>query len=387
MSEIETIIRQAREALSENDAKKALRTLKPLKKSLNSTNASNVMLHQLFADAYLENGQLDKAYPLLVKACKLDMEGTQGGSEKFFTLGQVTGGQDGLNMLMQGVQNVSQQAGDNLNQEQMDQIVSGLLSMIEIWMTDLCMEANAEAQCEELIAKSLEICNSESPEVWSTLGSIRISQQNYKEASEAFVQSWKFFEIKKHEIEESLHTNMLSSHEEYVQLLQPFLALAKMCIEMGLYEVSLKIVNAIKDIDEDNLEAHYLEGFTYYLIGKLEMFKLTNPEANVNVDNIYEFNEHFQELPLDLNNEAISEIIHEARLALSLASKIGENCDPADEVVSELVSGTREVLTELGGPLDTKELIKIKKGEDADEEGSDELELDLEIMTNEEKRD
>lgn len=83
MSELEATIRQAKEALAENNAKKALKILKPFKSSLKKENASNVILNEVFADAYLDNGQVEKAYPILARACELDPEGQVGGPDKF----------------------------------------------------------------------------------------------------------------------------------------------------------------------------------------------------------------------------------------------------------------------------------------------------------------
>lgn len=377
MSDLNGAVTEARRLLEIHDSKAALKTLKPFKKSLKEENSSNVILHQLFAEAYLEGGQLDKAYPLLLHACETDLNGEQGGSEKFFMLGQATGGEDGLKMIFQGLENLSKKAGDTITQDQVDKIVDGLLTAIEIWMTDLCMEPNAENECEELIGKAMEISEGKSPEVWSTMGSIRISQQRYSEASEAFVNSWKFFELKKQEVESEFGNNEVSSQEQYAQLVQPLLSLTKMCIEMGLYEISLLILGAVKDIDEDNLESYYLEGFTFYLMAKLELFKQAQPDANVNADNIYEFNEHFQELPLDLNNESITELIQDARLSLSFASKLAENAEPDDELAQELYAGSNQVLLEIGGPLPDSELIKIRKG-DGEEGNLEEHELEFE---------
>ena len=65
MNELQTAITQAKEALSGNNAKKALKILKPFKKSLKTENSSNPILLETFADAYLENGQVEKAYPIL----------------------------------------------------------------------------------------------------------------------------------------------------------------------------------------------------------------------------------------------------------------------------------------------------------------------------------
>ncbi|SCV05334.1 LANO_0H05204g1_1 [Lachancea nothofagi CBS 11611] len=364
MGQLEAAITTARSSLAENNAKDALKVLKPFKKSLKSTNSSNVELHQIFADIYLDDGQLDKAYPLLVRACELDPEGKVGGSDKFFTLGQIAGGEDGISLLMQGIEIVSSNAGDLLKQDQADKIVSGLLSMIEIWMTDLCMEANAETQCEELIAKAMEVSESQSPEAWAMLGSIRISQQRFADAAEAFTQSWRFFRDKKMSIENSAQQEASNLHSEFVELLQPLLNLAKMCIEMGLYEIALEIEGAIKDIDEDNLEGIYLEGFTHYLICKLELFKHKNPSLHLSPENVYEFNQHFQELPMELSNDSIQEHACEARLILSYMIKLAENSDSKDEVAMELVEGAKGLLPELGGPADMADLIKFRKGEE-----------------------
>lgn len=376
MNNSSKIIAEATEAISENNGKKALKILKPLKKSLETENASNVPLLETFADAYLENGQVDKAYPLLVKSCELDPKGTQHGCDKFFTLGQIIGGQDGIAILSQGIENMSNNNQQGISQVQVEKIVGGLLTMIEIWMTDLCMEPHAESQCEELINKAMEIAENKSPEAWSTLGSIRISQQRFGDASEAFTQAWNYFEEKKQRIAaEILDNNSATTHQSYVDLLQPLLSLAKMCMEVGLYEIALKVEALVKEIDEDNLEGYYLEGFTNYLICKIETFKKSNPEVTLTPENIYEFNSHIQDVPLDLTNVDILENINDSRIALSFASKLGDNVDPSDEVAGELVNGTRALLQELGGPISDTELQKLRKGE-ALEEADEEIDLD-----------
>ncbi|SCU94031.1 LADA_0G06128g1_1 [Lachancea dasiensis] len=374
MSSIEISISQAKKYLAENDAKEALKVLKPFKKSLKTSNPPNLELYQIFAESYLENGQVDKAYPLLVKSCELDPEGRLGGSDKFFTLGQIAGGEDGISLLVKGIESVSTQAGDELKQEQAEKIVGGLLSMIEIWMTDLCMEPNAESQCEELIGKAMEVSDNQSPEAWAMLGSIRISQQRFGDAAEAFSQSWHFFQEKKDKIETGAQQGFGNLHIEFVNLLQPLLNLAKMCVELGLYDTALEIEGAIKDIDEDNLEGIYLEGFTHYLICKLEQFKSNNPAIILSPENIYEFNGHFQDMPLDLANIVTQDRVKEARLLLTYMVKLAEQGDSKDEIVSELLQGAEGLLSELGGPAHMSELIKFRKGDEvADDE---EVEID-----------
>ncbi|CAB4255671.1 similar to Saccharomyces cerevisiae YDR161W Putative protein of unknown function [Maudiozyma barnettii] len=374
MTNLEETLKNVRVALSENDAKRALKLLKPFKKSLTSENSNNLNLKQVYAEAYLENGQLEKAYPILVSCCEIDPTGAIGGYDKFFTLGQIIGGKDGLNVMQKGIENVS--SIKEMTQEHTNKIVSGLLSMIEIWMTDLCMEPNAESECEQLITNAMEISGESSPEAWLTLGSIRISQQRFKDATIAFTQAWKYFEIKKNEAGKAALDNGAPTHEEYAEMLQPLSSLAKMCMEVGLYDIALKVENAIKDIDEDNLEGYYLEGFTNYLICKVEIFKQQNPDIDLSPENIYEFNQHIQEIPLQLENEAIAEPLQEARVALSFANKLGDNVDSNDEVANELISGTKALLGEIGGVVSDEELQQLRKGVPVDGEIDEEIEIE-----------
>lgn len=364
MSNLDSAITSARIALSENDAKKALKLLKPFKKSLKDENSSNIVLKQLFAESYLENGQVEKAYPMLVECCELDPKGSTAGCDKFFSLGQIIGGQDGLRILQQGIENLS--TVSEMTEEHTAKIVSGLLTMIEIWMTDLCMEPNAEAECEQLITNAMQISNETSPETWATLGSIRISQQRFGDASAAFTQAWKYFELRKNQAGHDTLDNNTAANEEFADMLQPLISLAKMCMEVGLYDVALKVEQAIKEIDEDNLEGYYLEGFTNYLICKIELFKQQNSDIQLTPENIYEFNQHIQELPLQLDNELIAEPLHESRVSLSFALRFGDNVDPNDEIAAEILTGTKALLEEIGGPVSDQELEQIRKGPQTD---------------------
>ncbi|CEP61409.1 Acl4p LALA0_S03e02212g [Lachancea lanzarotensis] len=366
-AQLNEAITQAKQLVLQNNADAALRVLKPFRKSMKGANSSHIGLHQAFVETYLEKGELEKAYPLLVKSCELDPQGEIGGSDKFFTLGQIVGGSDGLGLITQGIENLSRQAGDFLQQEQAEKVVAGLLSMVEIWMTDLCMEPGAEEQCEELVSKAMEVSEEQSAEAWASLGSMRISQQRFPEAAEAFGRSWHFFQAKKtaFDNEEQQSSNV---HVEFANMLQPLLNLAKMCIELGLYDMALEIEAAIKDIDEDNLEGLYLEAFTHYLICKLELFKIQNPQVEVTPENVFEFNQHFQELPFAAANDLIKEHAQEARILLTYMIKLAENNDANDEIVNELVNGATEVVSELGGLADIKDVIRYKKGEEVGDE-------------------
>ncbi|CCH62405.1 hypothetical protein TBLA_0H01170 [Henningerozyma blattae CBS 6284] len=367
-------IEQAKIQLLENNLSEVYKILKPLKKSLQNENSNNLELNQIFMEYYLENNQIDKAYPLLVKSCELDPLGEKGGNDKFFTLGQIIGSREGLELILKGIENEY----SNLKEDGsgIKKIISAFLSMIEIWMTDLCMEEDAENQCEEIIKQAIEVSNGNSGEVWSMLGSIRISQQRYKEAMEAFQKSWELFELKKNDIEERMKTE--NCREEYNELVQPLINLCKMCIEMCLYEESFKIIQNLKDIEEDNLEVYYLEGFLNYIFMKLMKFKKLN-QLEIDPENVYQFNEHFKDLKIE-SNEMIEyqENVNELQIAFSFVIQMGKqklNGEEGDEIINELIMGSQECLNELNlSIIDMQELSMIRKGHDEDENVNIELE-------------
>ncbi|KAH3901998.1 Acl4p SCDLUD_001786 [Saccharomycodes ludwigii] len=366
---IEQILNEAQKKINLKQYKEALKTLKPLKKKYlaSNSNANSNSQHvlsilPLFATCYLETDNIEKAYPILLRCCELDPDGVKNGCESFLTLGQIMGGELGLKYLTKGVEIAN-------NQKEVPKVVNGILAMIEVWMTDLCMEPNAEQECEGLINKAMEISQGESPEVWSVLGSIRISQQRFNEAAECFVKSWKYFQTEKLKLEENL-SNQTIDHDQYIGLVQPLLNCSKMCIEMGLYETSIEILSAVKDIDEDNLEALYLEGFTNYLMAKVKQQVFNNGLSVQTPEDFYKFNAHIQDCKLNVDdtNIDIQDFIYDSRVALSFTLKIGENiADPEDTIAQEIVQGAQELLFgELGGPIDDSELIKIKKGVEVD---------------------
>ncbi|CEP23765.1 TCI1 [Cyberlindnera jadinii] len=217
---------------------------------------------QLFGEVYLELGKVDKAYEKFTQAVELDPEGLHGG-EKFLYLGQIIGGVKGLELIDRGVSVLSQDSKANLKR-----LTQGLFAEIEIWMTDLCMLPEAESKCDELITQCLEL-DSNNPETWSLMANIRISQQRDEEAIEAVNKSWILFKSKKEGLEKEPGFNV-----EYLELVQPLISLAKISIELSLFELTMDVLASIRDIDSDNVESYYLEGFANYLyIKKTQYFK------------------------------------------------------------------------------------------------------------------
>lgn len=388
MSQIDQIIADARALLQFSQAEKALELLTPNFES----NSSSVAFLQIFGETLLENNDLENAYNVLIKACELDPTGDQG-TEKFLYLGQIIGGSDGLKYLDNGLNKLSVQLNainedkgedDNIllelskvyeTKEQLQKyfikkLNQGIFAKIEIWMTDLCMEPEAEDQCNDLIAYSLEL-DDQNPESLSLLSSIRISQQRVDEAKEALTTSWTLFQDKKTKLEEAANSLQVDSEEknqpdsfevglEYMELIQPLLTLARFAIELELYEIAITISSNSQDINENILESYYYEALANILSAKQIAYKIQSS----NVEDYRDL--EIKEL-MESQNSDIKAFIDEAKSALTQGYKITQtdSVDADPELIEQVLS----LVDEVGGPI-ISELMPQRL--EAEEEGWEE---------------
>ena len=192
------------------------------------------------AEVYFELGEAEQAFPLLEKSVALDPEGKQG-AQKFFWLGQILGGRSGIEFFQRGL------AADPRNVAQVNE---ALLGMIEIWMTDLCMEAEAETQCMQLIDTAFKNTD-RNAEAWSVLGSIRISQQKQDEARDALLRSWELF------LEDFEQSRV--DHNVLPKLLR----LAQNMLEVHIADPVLEITDQLYRMDDQIAEVYYLNALAH----------------------------------------------------------------------------------------------------------------------------
>ncbi|KAK6455495.1 uncharacterized protein RJT20DRAFT_128749 [Scheffersomyces xylosifermentans] len=397
MSASEEVVAKARALLQSSQADKALELLAPQYE----TNGENVIFLQIFGETLLENNQLEDAYNVLVKACELDPQAEQvSGTEKFFYFGQIVGGQDGINALDIGLQRLQYQL-QLLEGEQGEQdaalvelaklyttkqqlrtylikkLNQGIFAKIEIWMTDLCMEEEAEQQCNDLIDFSLSL-DPQNPEALSLLASIRISQQRNDEAKESLLKSWELFKEKKTKLEDAANElqNGASEDEEkdsfevgleYVELIQPLSTLARFAIELELYDTAITIASNTQDINDSILESYYYEALANLFNAKKIYFAET---GNKNQEEDYRDIE--TKVLSKSKNTQIQSLLAEARSSLTQGFKV-INSEAVEDADPGLVEQVQELLTELGGPV-MSELMPPRRNDGEEEGWEDEIE-------------
>ncbi|CAD1808167.1 hypothetical protein FOB58_001142 [Candida parapsilosis] len=379
------IIPQARGFLSTSQPEKALEILTPHIAS----NSSSPEFLAILGETLLENNELKQAYNVLIQACELDPDASLG-VEKFLYLGQIIGGADGLNYINTGLNKLNEILA-NINEGSVDEqelaksvyrdvdeykawvikkLNSGIFASIEIWMTDLCMEPEAESKCNELIDYSLSI-DAENPESLSILSSIRISQQRQQEAVEALNKSWELFKLQKTKLEDFANTketkeggsgNGEDAFEvglEYVELIQPLVTLSRYAIELEQYDTAIDIASNIQDINDSILDAFYIEALA-------NLFKAKQMSTAKIATNSDEFDD-YRELEISQlkNTPEIKQLLADSRLILTSAYKI-VNSELGDENDPVLVQQVNELLNQLGGPIMSELMPKRENLDDED---------------------
>lgn len=355
-------------AILSSDPEKALSDLN----SYVTTYSDNPIYLQTLGEAYLENSDVESAYTVLSRACDLDPIAEQG-VEKFFHLGQIIGGADGIELLEVGVARLLKQAQslqsliaeeisiddiddgikillraygteDKIGEYISSKITQGISAIIEIWMTDLCMLPQAEQECEKLIKTLIDMCD-ENPETHSIVASVYISQQKLEDAKSEISKSWKLFQEKKQNLEDIANSNNNIDADEiemiYIEMYELLVTLAKYATECGMFELAADISSSARDINEDGIEALYVEGFANYLAA----LKIQNPDIE-EIDICKDFEKY--EL---VKNDSNSDFINSSRLALSTAVKALHNEELAAQTDEELKTTIGKLLEKVGGFL------------------------------------
>ncbi|GJJ08209.1 hypothetical protein Clacol_002417 [Clathrus columnatus] len=145
-----------------------------------------------------------------------------------------------------------------VNDEQDDEvktkIVGALAAMVEIWMSDLCFEDEAESSSEKLASLALEI-DPTSCEAMQTLASVRMSQKRSEEARQLAERAWERWKD-------------LDPESPKLPPLPVRLSLVRLFLELSLYSNALTILSGVIGLDDQDVEAWYLEGWCFYLMAE-----------------------------------------------------------------------------------------------------------------------
>ncbi|KAI7287429.1 hypothetical protein KC345_g504 [Hortaea werneckii] len=231
----------------------------------------------LLGEISVELGDVDGAKQYFEQAVVLDPEGKVpeamgGGAEKFLWLAQLCeeGGKASVQWFEKGaaalqgeiealetgnMPGMDEEGMLMLRVEKKRKLANALCGIVEVYMTDLSWEDDAEARCEALVTQAMTVEDETSPEVLQTLASVRLSQERKEDAQSALTRSlatWRH----------------LDPEDPAIPDFANRIALSRLLMEAEMEKDAMFVLQRLVTDDDQSVEAWYLGGWCQNLIAE-----------------------------------------------------------------------------------------------------------------------
>jgi tetratricopeptide (TPR) repeat protein len=227
----------------------------------------------LLGEIHVELGEIDAARRYFLQAAALDKDGAisedaGGGAEKFLWLAQLSeeGGSDSVGWFAKGAMSLRSQIQDLACRNKLDaheqvmleekqrKLAAALCGVVEVYMTDLSWEEEAEQKCEALVTEATLVAPSFA-EPWQTLASVRISQSRYQDAQAALKRSLEIWKD-------------LPPESEVIPDFPTRVSLARLLLETDMDVEAIEVLERLVSEDDSSVEVWYLGGWCLYVLGE-----------------------------------------------------------------------------------------------------------------------
>lgn len=274
------LVTAAAEHLQHSEVDKALelatRALQKVSKSDN--HIAPLQALNLLGEIHVELGDIEAARAYFLRAAEIDVDGSineanGGGGEKFLWLAQLSeeGGLDsvrwyekGAKALRERIQEIldnpklaASELGQEMLEEKRRKLATTLCGVVEVFMTDLSWEEDAEQRCEGLVTEATLVAG-DAAEPWQTLASVRISQSRMDDAGQALKRSMEIWKD-------------LQAEDRKVPDFPTRVSLARLLMETEMEDEAIEVLERLVGEDDTAVEVWYLGGWALYIVG--EKFK------------------------------------------------------------------------------------------------------------------
>jgi predicted Zn-dependent protease len=148
-------------------------------------------------------------------------------------------------------------------EEKRRKLAVALCGVVEVYMTDLSWEEDAEQKCEALVTEATMVAPGFA-EPWQTLANVRISQSRLEDASAALKRSLDLWKD-------------LPPENTVVPDFPTRVSLARLLMEADMDGEAIEVLERLVGEDDSSVEVWYLGGWGLYIMGE----KQKNDEAKV----------------------------------------------------------------------------------------------------------
>ncbi|CAL3968870.1 unnamed protein product [Diplocarpon coronariae] len=262
-------------------------SVKPAMKALKLLDAeSPEALHalNLLGEIHVELGDIEMARQYFLQAAAIDEDGSVaeelgGGAEKFLWLAQLSedGGQDSVDWFEKGAMSLRLQIDAIIESEKSNGVLAAameektrklavaLCGIVEVYMTDLSWEEDAEQKCEALVTEATLVAP-HFAEPWQTLANVRISQQRVEDARAALTRSLDLWKD-------------LPPENTTVPDFPTRVSLARLLMEADMDVEAIEVVERLVGEEDTSVEVWYLGGWGLYILGEKKKNGKTKVES------------------------------------------------------------------------------------------------------------
>jgi len=267
------LLAQATAALQQGDTAAAVKPAKRAASLLDIQSEEALPALNLLGEIHIELGEIDAARQYFLQAAAIDEDGTigendGGGAEKFLWLAQLSedGGQDSVDWFEKGAACLRIQIQHLLDQRKLDKadqalleektikVTGALCAVVEVYMTDLSWEDDAEQKCEALVTEATMVAPG-FPEPWQTLANVRISQERMEDARAALKRSLDLWRD-------------LPPESSVVPDFPTRVSLARLLMEADMDVDAIEVLERLVGEDDTSVEVWYLGGWGLFIMGE-----------------------------------------------------------------------------------------------------------------------
>lgn len=194
------------------------------------------------------------------------------GAEKYIALAQLSEGEEAAAHFAKALHILQASTTSSITEEEREiwrrQVAAVYCSLAELYMTDLCLQPEAESKCEECVQAALET-SPDDYETYQTMANMKMSQNKTEEAVEAISRSLE------------LWTVLPFDHPDYPSY-EFRLTAARLLVEMRSLDVAQCILESLVVEDDEILEVWYLLALALYSMEK----KSAANEALLNAEKV-----------------------------------------------------------------------------------------------------
>lgn len=269
----QALLLQATGSLQQGDIEGAVKPAKRALALLDAASPDALPALNLLGEIHVELGEIDEARKYFFQAAAIDEDCTLGedvggGAEKFLWLAQLSeeGGQDSVDWFEKGALSLRMQIQALLERKKLDKeaeavleekrrkLAVALCGVVEVYMTDLSWEEDAEGKCESLVTEATMVAPGFA-EPWQTLANVRISQERMEDAKAALSRSLDLWKD-------------LPPENDIVPDFPTRVSLARLLMEADMDVEAIEVLERLVGEDDSSVEVWYLGGWGLYIMGE-----------------------------------------------------------------------------------------------------------------------